>query len=188
LIRAAKDAPRRSAAADFPDAAAANRSIFYDARGRARGAGEVYALLAASHGTPAAQIARASAAPAFAPDAPVAFARSDGPVLHGLFRTDGRTGPISEEVARLWRAGNSSDAGTRTAALGGFFPRSATAAEPAAATAESAVMPAASVAVSADIPRPPVRPAGLGEAPARPAHGRIGGPLDILAFMRWRRA
>ena len=194
LIRAAKDAPRRSAAADFPDAAAANRSIFYDARGRARGAGEVYALLAASHGTQAAQIAQASAAPAFAPDAPVAFARSDGPALHGLFRTDGRTGPISEEVARLWRAGNSSDAGTRTAALGGFFPRSVVSAEPetpaGAPVGGAAETSVGAVGMSAGIPLPPVRPASLTAAPtaARPAHGRIGRPLDLLAFMRWRRA
>ena len=71
LIRQAQTAPRRPAAAEFPDAAAANRPIFFDRKGRARGAGEVYALLAASHGT---QVA-ASAAPAFAPDQPVAFAR-----------------------------------------------------------------------------------------------------------------
>jgi hypothetical protein len=181
LIRAAQRAPRRSAAADFPDAAAANRSIFYDASGRARGAGEVYALLAASHGAPISQIAQASAAPAFAPDRPVAFARSDGPPLHGLFRTEGRTGPISEEVARLWRAGNSSDAGTRTAALGGFFPRSTASAEPEPAVA-AATMPVA-------VPLPPARPAALGEAPAQPrAHGRIGKPLNLLAFMSWRRA
>ena len=196
LIRAAQGAPRRSAAADFPDAAAANRSIFYDARGRARGAGEVYAILAASHGAQAAQMAQAaqvvpaSAAPAFAPDRPVAFARSDGPALHGLFRTDGRTGPISEEVARLWRSAHDTDAGTRTAALGGFFPRSAGA--PDAGPEPPAANPVtSSVATSAAVPLPPVRPADLG-APTRrapaPMLGRIGGPLDILAFMRWRRA
>ncbi|HEX8164243.1 MAG TPA: transglycosylase SLT domain-containing protein [Beijerinckiaceae bacterium] len=189
LIRAAQSAPRRSAAADFPDAAAANRSIFFDSRGRARGAGEVYALLAASHGTQVRQIAQAGAAPAFAPDQPVAFARSDGPALHGLFRTDVRRGPISEEVARLWRSGNAADAGTRTAALG-FFPRS-TAAPAEADAAEPAPAFAPAVA-QADVPLPPVRPASLGEAPARPARagglGRIGRPLDLLAFMSWRRA
>jgi hypothetical protein len=189
LIRAAQAAPRRSAAADFPDAAAANRSIFFDARGRARGAGEVYALLAASHGAQVSQTVQASA-PAFGPAQPVAFAKRDGPALHGLFRTDGRTGPISEEVARLWRAGNSSDAGTRTAALGGFFPRSTAGpdVEP-AAPADAAPVPAG---VPVDVPLPPVRPASLGESPVRraqaPALGRIGKPLDLLAFMSWRRA
>ena len=62
LIRQAQTAPRRSAAAEFPDAAAANRPIFFDRKGRARGAGEVYALLAASHGTQAAASAAAAAA------------------------------------------------------------------------------------------------------------------------------
>src|SRR5215218_9296803 len=92
----------------------------------------------------------APAAPAFAPDQPVAFARSDGPALHGLFRTDGRRGPISEAVASLWRAGNAADAGTRGAATEPFFPRStpppseAEPAEPAPATAAAAP--------SADVP------------------------------------
>ena len=188
LIRQAQTAPRRPAAAEFPDAAAANRPIFFDRKGRARGAGEVYALLAASHGT---QVA-ASAAPAFAPDQPVAFARSDGPALHGLFRTDGRRGPISEEVASLWRAGNAADAGTRVAAPEAFFPRSTPPpddpepAEPASA--------AAAAAPSADVPLPPRRPASLAasavapQVAAQPIRlGAIGRPLDLLAFMSWRR-
>ncbi|HKH33393.1 MAG TPA: lytic transglycosylase domain-containing protein, partial [Beijerinckiaceae bacterium] len=119
LIRASQQSPRRPAAADFPDAAAANRPVFYDRKGRARGAGEVYALLAANHGAQT----QVSAAPAFAPDQPIAFARSDGPALHGLFRTV-RRGPISEEVAQLWRAARPAEAPVRTAALVGFFPRS----------------------------------------------------------------
>jgi hypothetical protein len=41
LVRAAQHSPRRPAAVDFPDAAAANRAVFYDRKGRARGAGEV---------------------------------------------------------------------------------------------------------------------------------------------------
>ena len=184
LIRQAQTAPRRPAAAEFPDAAAANRPIFFDRKGRARGAGEVYALLAACHGT---QVA-ASAAPAFAPDQPVAFARSDGPALHGLFRTDGRRGPISEEVASLWRAGNAADAGTRVAATEPFFPRStpppgeAEPAEPAPA--------AAAAAPSADVPLPPRRPASLAASAvaAQPIRlGALGRPLDLLAFMSWRR-
>jgi len=188
LIRQAQTAPRRSAAAEFPDAAAANRPIFFDRKGRARGAGEaVYALLAASHGTQAA----ASAAPAFAPDQPVAFARSDGPALHGLFRTDGRRGPISEAVASLWRAGNAADAGTRGAATEPFFPRSTPPDDPEPAEPASA---AAAAAPSADVPLPPRRPASLAAGAAAPQVaaqpirlGAIGRPLDLLAFMSWRR-
>jgi hypothetical protein len=44
LIKAA-GTPESNAAALFPNAAAANRSIFYDRQGRARSAGEVYANL-----------------------------------------------------------------------------------------------------------------------------------------------
>jgi len=49
LIRAAASDPSRVAARDFPDAAAANRGIFYDKAGRARSVQEVYGVLAASH-------------------------------------------------------------------------------------------------------------------------------------------
>ncbi len=42
LINAASGRPQTSAAAMFPNAAAANRSIFYDHSGRARSVGEVY--------------------------------------------------------------------------------------------------------------------------------------------------
>ncbi len=45
LIGAATTRPGASAAAMFPEAAAANRSIFYDGAGRARDAGAVYANL-----------------------------------------------------------------------------------------------------------------------------------------------
>jgi hypothetical protein len=185
LIRSAQRTPRRSAAADFPDAAAANRTIFYDGRGRARGSAEVYALLAANHGA----MGEMGAAPAFAPNRPLAFARQDGPALHGLFRTDIRRGPISDEVARLWRA--KADAhGARTAALGGFFPRST-------AVSESAVDPAAATAAlmqepprpqPADVPLPPARPLSLEPAaPSRRAPGGMGRPLDLSSFMNWRR-
>jgi hypothetical protein len=45
LIATAAQAPRTNAAAMFPQAAAANRGIFYDGAGRARSAGDVYASL-----------------------------------------------------------------------------------------------------------------------------------------------
>ena len=46
LIGVATTQPRGNAAAMFPQAAAANQSIFYDRNGRARSASEVYAVLA----------------------------------------------------------------------------------------------------------------------------------------------
>src|SRR5215470_6752352 len=45
LINGASKNPRASAASMFPNAAAANRTIFYDASGRARSVGEVYGKL-----------------------------------------------------------------------------------------------------------------------------------------------
>ncbi|NVN88710.1 MAG: transglycosylase SLT domain-containing protein [Rhodopseudomonas sp.] len=79
LINAAVDTPNASAAAQFPSAAAANRSIFYDRSGAARSVSGVYAELSsrydaaaqskatqtamASVGGAAASVAVASAAP-----------------------------------------------------------------------------------------------------------------------------
>jgi hypothetical protein len=158
LIQMAQSTPQRPAASAFGEAAAANRSIFFDRTGRARNAGEVYSVLASHHGP--------SAAPAFYPNRPVTPARTDGPVLHGLFRTEGRTGPISESVARLWRTG-ATEQGVRTAALGGYFPRSATASTAAAIPSGAPVISAAPAAASSEgrtlkiVPLPPVRPAEL---------------------------
>ena len=49
LISLAANEPDRSAAGAFPDAASANRSIFFDPKGRARTVREVYARLVAFH-------------------------------------------------------------------------------------------------------------------------------------------
>ncbi len=63
LINAAEDNPRASAARLFPNAAAANRSIFYD-RGRTRSVSEVYSVLtsryASAANSPATQMALTS--------------------------------------------------------------------------------------------------------------------------------
>jgi hypothetical protein len=49
LINSAEDNPQASAARLFPNAAAANRSIFYDRQGRARSVSEVYSVLGARY-------------------------------------------------------------------------------------------------------------------------------------------
>jgi hypothetical protein len=49
LITKAEDSPNLSGAALFPNAAAANRSIFYDRSGSARSVSEVYAVLNARY-------------------------------------------------------------------------------------------------------------------------------------------
>jgi hypothetical protein len=83
LISNAEDNPQASGARLFPNAAAANRSIFYDRSGRARSVSEVYSVLTsryasaansqatrsamASVGDTPASVSLASAAPATAP-------------------------------------------------------------------------------------------------------------------------
>ncbi len=49
LINSAQDNPQASAAGLFPNAAAANRSIFYDRSGQARSVSEVYSVLTARY-------------------------------------------------------------------------------------------------------------------------------------------
>src|ERR1700712_4287699 len=65
LIPNAEDNPRASGARLFPNAAAANRSIFYERGGRARSVSEVYTVLtgryASAAGSPATQKALAAA-------------------------------------------------------------------------------------------------------------------------------
>jgi hypothetical protein len=183
LIQAAQQSPSRPAATDFPDAAVANRSIFYDRSGRARGAAEVYTLLAANH----AAVASVTAAPAFAPDRPLAFAQNDGPAFHGLFQTEGRRGPISEAVAKLWRGNEGAAPGVKTAALA-FFPKSSASDE-----AEAGPPPSSPEVAKPSPTELPMASVGS-PAPeqAAPAKGRAGtrprAPLDLTSFMKWRRA
>jgi hypothetical protein len=81
LITNAEDNPNASGAALFPNAAAANRSIFYDRTGRERSVSEVYSVLtqryASAANSPATRTAMASvgvmpASAAFASAAPAA--------------------------------------------------------------------------------------------------------------------
>jgi hypothetical protein len=83
LISGAEDNPNATAARVFPNAAAANRSIFYDRTGRARSVSEVYSVISARYagaassqatrsamdavGDVPSNVAVASAAPAAAP-------------------------------------------------------------------------------------------------------------------------
>ena len=89
-----------------------------------------------------------------------------------------------------WQAGRAAETAPRTAALGGFFPRTIAVPEKPTAVEPVGEEGATEVPVSqpADVPLPPPRPASLNQAqPARPALGRIGRPLDLSAFMSWRR-
>ena len=61
LISNAEDNPQASAAALFPNAAAANRSIFYNSNGQARSVSEVYAVLTSRYASAAGSSATRSA-------------------------------------------------------------------------------------------------------------------------------
>ena len=190
LIRAVASDPSRVAARDFPEAAAANRSIFYDKAGRARSAQEVYGVLAASHaGT---QVAAGTAQAGQAgqgeiPEAEIAAALRPGRAkgLVGLFSTTGSRDPVSRAVADLWTT--PSRGGTRVASLDSaerYFPRRNQGG--ATEAAASGVAPAAGAGKPVNAPLPPARPDDLSRPTAAAAQtaGRARpGPLDLSAFM-----
>ncbi len=121
LVVATQADPSKTAASVFPDAAASNRAIFYDKSGRARALSEVYSALTAprSEQTP----------PPIAPQdtavsrTPTIRDNPNEPAMFGLFRTEGRRGPVSETVARMWTGQRAK--GVEVASLGAnpYFPR-----------------------------------------------------------------
>jgi hypothetical protein len=137
LITAAGN-PQGSAAALFPNAARANRSIFYDKQGQARSAAEVVATLtgrydvaragsaapviAASDSAAARKLAvrvpdTAGITQAFAASVPAPLRAADTePVFHALFHTAERHDALAPKVNQLWGA-HPAAAMARTAAL-----------------------------------------------------------------------
>jgi hypothetical protein len=138
LIGAAEAAPNANAAALFPQAAAANRNIFYDSNGRARSVGEVYGRIAARFAAarattldPAADNAPAgkdlSVASGTVPDTAgvtrvLALARGTPPPqpprVQSMF-TDPARGAVARAVAVLWTRGDGPP--VDPAATGGHF-------------------------------------------------------------------
>src|SRR3984893_7808518 len=122
LINNAEDNPKASAARLFPNAAAANRSIFYDSSGRARSVSEVYSVLTsryagaansqatrsamASVGDVPAGATLASAAPATAPIDNAAYlssfpdVRSATPVTMASASPAANTSPSTDPMFR----------------------------------------------------------------------------------------
>lgn len=147
LIRGAQSNPDSAAASGFPEAAAANRSIFYDKGGRPRGFGEVYAILAGNMSGEG-EAASPQAMPAFATPG-FAAAKDTGPALFSLFRTEGRRGPVSEAVARIWNGPRGAMAGAAQPVAPGFFPRSVPTPAAVASATTGEARPAASVAAAA---------------------------------------
>lgn len=126
LIANAQDNPQASGARLFPNAAAANRPIFYDSDGRARSVSEVYADLdrryAVAANSPATRIAMTSETQSSTPSdqaaylsrlpdvrgvAPIAASSSAAPsqpTFRSLFQVGERTQPVSPVVQELWGA------------------------------------------------------------------------------------
>ncbi|AWN38204.1 lytic transglycosylase [Methylobacterium radiodurans] len=175
LIGAARDTPDRAAALDMPEAAAANRALFYDRAGRPRSVSELYAnLSAAARGVADLGIqAQASGLPQ-ATTSYAASAYAAGADLRSLFQTDRRTGPVAQGLGRLWQ-GRAEGAGTEPARPApSYFPRSdpredvvrvEASAETVATTGAIAALPPAG-AVIRNPPLPPRRPAALAAAQA----------------------
>ena len=179
LIAAAQATPSRPAALDLPEAAAANRSLFYDRAGRPRSASELYGVLSQTTSGVATPVATAAAES----QPPTAYASLEGG-LRSLFQNDRRQGAVSEGVAKLWQNRAAAGAAPRTGPT--YFPRSdawseaeATAAPAAATTAtETTTATTAETAVASApilVPLPPRRPAGLTLA-AAPSSTLMAGP------------
>ncbi len=113
LIGLARSAPSVSAAAAFPDAADANKRIFYDKSGQPRSAGEVYQILsqgqdqiavtpvqASSGSGPANAFAAQTEAQAYSA-VPQARPAADRP-FHSLFMEPAAQGGVSPFVKATW--------------------------------------------------------------------------------------
>jgi hypothetical protein len=86
LISSAEDNPQASGAALFPNAAAANRSIFFDHSGRARSVSEVYSVLNARYAGAASSPATRTAMAAFgATPSAATIAGASAPVVKSAF-------------------------------------------------------------------------------------------------------
>ncbi len=178
LIKMNTDSPKSSAAAAFPEAAGANRSVFFDKAGRARSVGEVYANLT----TPFAATAVAGLPTETAATQSVAHqmfrVKEGGKVMHGLFRSAGE--PVATSVADAWRAvGRSSDPATRVA----FYP----------GQVRETAAPLVGMAAPASGGRVLSNPAQQGVAGqtrtlsggrAVAPHGIATQPLDLLRFIK----
>ena len=165
LIAAARDTPDRPAALDLPEAAAANRALFYDKAGRARSVSELYASLSATARgvTDTALQNQASGLPQ-ATTSYAASAYAAGADLRSLFQTDRRAGPVAQGLPRLWQGRPDGAPADPPAAR--YFPRSEPGTDSVVAASEATV-PAG--AVIANPPLPPRRPAALAAAPRTPA-------------------
>lgn len=193
FITQAANNPDKSAAAAFPDAASANRSIFFDGKGRARTLREVYARLISHHegqGTEVAAVTQPVAAePQDTTRSPLAIGAAKagaqgGNAFRGLFQSGGNS--ASAQAMRQAWVGVAQNRMNPSAPS--FFPRGD--AQPVAQVAAVGAVPEGvlskfeakapePVYESVEAPLPPRRPDTLGQ--------KAAGPLDLTQFVRNRR-
>ncbi len=191
LINLAKSNPEAKAASSFRDAAAANKSVFFDRTGRARSAAEVYGNLTASFNqTPVLQTQETAATTDKAYH--MFRVKEGGKPLHGLFRSNGE--PVASAVADAWgkmarRGAAVPSSETRVA----FFPREASVANGSVSDAPPPVMSPEVARKAVIMPLPQQRPAivqatqDLAQPQAigrKRASARIGQPLDLMRFVK----
>lgn len=213
LITQASANPDRAAASVFPDAASANRSIFFDGKGRARTTREVYARLVSFHdgadATMPTAVAAAgnAAAPAaeMATRSPLAIAPARNATqtgqlrqpaqFNGFFRSGGDR-PAAGDLRKTW-IGVAETRINRNAPS--FFPRAETAqpvqvaaldpeaVRAVAAAASDATLPASSPLSGFEALAPdavmPYRAVKAPLPPVRPAH-LTPDPLDLTQYAR----
>ncbi len=184
LIANAEDNPQASAARLFPNAAAANRSIFYErSSGRARSVSEVYAVLQQRYVSAAASSATQGALAALGPVKPpvsVASAQLGAPALDGAnyLSTFSDARPAAAvTLASAAPAAPASSAAPATPIFRSLFHDSG-GAQPVSQTVRA--LWGNSASLTADLPATTAAAAPVGSAAAAPATGR-GGGLDLFS-------
>ena len=202
LISLASGSPERSAAGAFPDAASANRSIFFDSNGRARTVREVYARLVAFHDGANATLQPIATAqngngsePELTTRSPLAIAPVRGgsaansvAAVNGFFRSGGQ-GQAATNLRKTWIGIAEARVNPNAPS---FFPRSDTmkvaAVEPdavAAVTETASDTPVPSSPLAAFEAREPYPEVDAPLPPRRPAS--LDAPLDLVRLSRSRK-
>ncbi len=203
LINLSKSNPDAKAASSFPEAASANKSVFFDKTGRARTASEVYGNLTATFSTTNPVLQDQQTAATTDKAYQMFRVKEGGKPMHGLFRSSGE--PVASAVAETWgkmaRRGPEQGQESRVA----FFPRETRAVEGVSSdAAPAAILPAVvgeRRAVTMPLPQPrPKALLGNADAARNPAQpqvqadatavtrkrsvARVGAPLDLMRFVK----
>jgi hypothetical protein len=185
MLQTAATRPDTAAAKVLPEAAAANRSIFYDSVGRPRSVAGVLALLAGDKGVPAptmpASVPALAAVKAQAEEAEpltvAAFAPEDDcSPFHSIFHT-GRRSPIAGYIASAWSSLPERPAPSH--------PLSRFAEVVATHPPSVPTIPQGTARTTADAPTAEVPTASAVQVrPPRKKTKAAGAPLDLLAFLK----